>query len=399
MHTMVLLGVAVLLVRVGQALYATGLCRSKNAAGMALRLVADLCAAVLAFWAVGAAVLMQRANGVFGVEWGAMAGASPVSAEQFFAACVVLVATGSVAGALAERSKFAATWAASILLAGLVVPAAAKWGWGGWLARLGFHDIAGASAVHLSAGVCAAVGAALVGPRTGKYNRDGSANMIPGHNLPLAAAGVLAVLAGWVPYVYGCAVQRGRASPVGTEAMNVLLAAAAAGAASMLLSQVRHGKPDVVLALTGVLGGLVSITAAGGAVGTESAVLIGAVAGVVVPTAAVALDLLAHVDDPAAAVAIHGVGGLWGTLAAGLFANVPFLARLRLLGIQALGAVAVIALAAALSLALFAALRATVGLRVKEADEYDGLDLAEHDIGAYPDFQQTMIKSYHLREA
>jgi Amt family ammonium transporter len=399
MHIIVLLGAAVLLVRVGQALYATGLCRSKNAAGMTLRVVADLCAAVLAFWAVGAAVLAQRANGVFAVEWGALLGSSAVTAEQFFSCCVVLVATGAVGGTLAERSKFSVAWAASVLMAGLVVPVAAKWAWGGWLARLGFLDVAGASAVHLSAGVCAAVGAALVGPRTGKYNRDGSANMIPGHNVPLAAAGVLAMLAGWMPYVYGCAWLRGGVHAPGAEPMNVLLAAAAAGAASMLLAQLRHGKPDVVLALTGVLGGLVSITAAGGSVGTGSAVIIGAVAGLAVPTAAVALDLLAHLDDPTAGVAIHGVGGLWGTLAAGLFAPAGLVARLKLSGIQLLGAAAVIALAALLSLALFAALRAFVGLRVREADEYDGLDLAEHDIGAYPDFQQTMIKSYHLREA
>jgi Amt family ammonium transporter len=207
------------------------------------------------------------------------------------------------------------------------------------------------------------------------------------------------MLAGWLPYVYGCAWLRGGVHAPGAEAMNVLLAAAAAGAASMLLAQLRHGKPDVVLALTGVMGGLVSITAAGGAVGTGSAVVIGAVAGVVVPTAAVAIDLFGHLDDPTAGVAIHGVGGLWATLAAGILAPVDFVSRFKLLGVQLLGAAAVVALAAVLSLALFAALRATVGLRLREADEYDGLDLAEHDIGAYPDFQQTTIKSYHLREA
>jgi Amt family ammonium transporter len=260
-------------------------------------------------------------------------------------------------------------------------------------------DVAGASSVHLSAGVCAAVGAAFVGSRNGKYNRDGSANMIPGHNIPLAAAGVLAMLVAWVPYLVGSASLRAPMSVTTIEPMNVLLAAAAAGAASMALARIRYGKPDVVLTLTAVLGGLVSISAAGGRVGTGSAVLIGAVGGLVVPLAAIALDLLAHLDDPTGGVAIHAVGGLWGTLAAGLFAPVGVVDRLKLLGVQALGAVAIVALAAALSVALFAVLRATAGLRVREADEYDGLDLAEHDIGAYPDFQQTTIKSYHLREA
>ena len=181
--------------------------------------------------------------------------------------------------------------------------------------------------------------------------------------------------------------------------MNVLLAGAAGGAAAIVLAQVRYGKPDVVLTLTGLLGGLVAISAAGGGVGSVSAVLIGAVAGVLVPLCAVSLDLLAHLDDPTAGVSIHAVGGLWGTLAAGLFFPGSFVERAKMLGVQALGAVVIAALASALSVALFVTLRATLGLRVKEADEYDGLDLAEHDIGAYPDFQQTMIKSYHLREA
>lgn len=399
MQNMVLMGSALLLVRVGQLLYATGLCRSKNAAGTAVRLVADLCVATLAFWAVGAAILLQRSNSVFALDWRSAFGADAMNAELFFHAAVVLVATGAVGGTLAERSKFFPAWAASALLAGLIVPVAGRWVWGGWLDRLGMVDVAGASAVHLSAGVCAAVGAALVGPRTGKYNRDGSANMIPGHNLPLAVAGVLVMLVAWVPYVLGSAMAHGSASGSLREPMNVLLASAAAGAASMTLAQLRYGKPDVVLSLIGVMGGLVSITAAGGTVGTTSAVFIGVVAGVIVPLSTIALDLLAHLDDPTGGVSIHAVGGLWGALAAGIFAPLGMVERLKLVGVQALGAAAILALGAAASLALFAILKATVGLRLREADEYDGLDLAEHDIGAYPDFQQTMIKSYHLREA
>jgi Amt family ammonium transporter len=317
----------------------------------------------------------------------------------FFHFAIVLVATGGVVGTLAERSKFLPGLAASALLAAVVVPVAIRWVWGGWLARLGMIDVAGASAVHLSAGVCAAVGALLVGPRNGKYNRDGSANMIPGHNLPLAAGGVLLMLAAWVPYVIGCDAVGGTSARSPAGAVNVLLAGAGAGAASMLFARFRYGKPDVVLTLTAVLGGLVSISAAGGTIGSGSAVLVGAVAGIAVPMAAVALDLGAHLDDPTAGVAIHCVGGLWGTLAAGLFAHAGGFDRLKLVGVQALGALAIAALAAILSLALFAVLRATAGLRLREADEYDGLDLAEHDIGAYPDFQQTTIKSYHLREA
>jgi ammonium transporter, Amt family len=399
MHTIVLLGTALLVMRVGQALYTSGMCRSKNAAGAVLRAVADLCVATLAFWALGASILGQRSNGIFAVDPGLLLGASGMTGETFFTAAMVLLATGAAGGALAERSKFLPACAASALLAGFIVPVAGRWAWGGWLGRWGFHDVAGASAIHISAGACAAVGAALLGPRTGKYNRDGSANMIPGHNLPIATTGVLVMLVAWVPYVAGCAALHGRLSSGLLEPLNVLLAAASAGAASMALAHFRYGKPDVVLSLSGVLGGLVAITAAAGTVGTGSAVVIGAVAGVVVPLAAVSLDLLAHLDDPTGAVSIHAVGGLWGTLAAGLFAPLDFVDRLKLTCIQVAGALAVAALAAGLSFALFGILKATVGLRVREADEYDGLDLAEHDIGAYPDFQQNTIKSYHLREA
>jgi Amt family ammonium transporter len=400
METILFFGAGLLLVRAGQVLYAVGLCRSKNSAAAALRGVADLCVAVLAFWAVGAAILFQGHNGFFGIKPGLLLGWSGMTGRQFFYAAATLMASGVVGGTLGERSKLLPPLAASVLVSAVLVPVGGHWAWeGGWLARLGFFDVAGASVIHLSAGVCAAVGAVMLGARTGKYNRDGSANMIPGHNIPLAAAGALVVFAAWFPYVIGSAVARGEVRNTLEAPMNVLLAAAAGGAGAIALAHFRYGKPDVVLTLSGLLGGLVAISAAGGRVGSGAAVVIGAVAGILVPLSAVSLDLLAHLDDPTAGVSIHAVGGLWGTLAVGLFSPGSFVDRVKLLGAQALGAVAIIVLAAGLSAALFAVLRATVGLRVKEADEYDGLDLAEHDIGAYPDFQQTMIKSYHLREA
>ena len=398
MESIVFLAPALILMRLGQLLYAAGLCRSKNAGGTALRSLLDLCVAALSFWAVGAAILTPGGNGVFSISPRLLFGWAGMRPEAFFHAGVVMVATGAMVGALAERTRFLTACAASVLLAAVVVPTALRWVWGGWLYRIGFRDVAGASAVHLVAGVCAAVGAVMVGARGNKYNRDGSANNIPGHNIPLAAAGAAAMLAAWVPYVLVCSYVV-RDWDMAKAPMNVLLAGAAAGAAAAALAQLRYGKVDVVLSFSGLLGGLVAISAAGGIVGTGAAVAIGAVAGVIVPLSVIGLDLLAHVDDPTAAVSIHAVGGLWGTLAAGIFAPGSFVARFKALGVQALGVVAIAALAAGLSLALFAALKATVGLRVKEADEFDGLDLAEHDIGAYPDFQQTTIKSYHLREA
>jgi Amt family ammonium transporter len=404
MDWLIIVGAAALVVRVGQGLYAAGACRSKNSAGQTLRVVCDLCVAVLAFWAVGAAILFQGNNGYFALRATLLFGWAPDMAGGwlFQAAVVVLVATGALSGPLAERSRFLPLCAASALLAGLIVPTGWRWASEGllspgWLARMGFVDAAGASWAHVAGGLCAAVGAVLVGPRTGKYHRDGSASMIPGHNVPLMAVGALMMLAGWVPYVATAAAAR--ASENGLMAINVLLAAAAGGMSAILVAHARYGKPDVLLTLLGLLGGLVAITAGAGAVGTPSAVAIGAVAGILVPLAAVTIDLLVRIDDPTGGIAVHVVGGAWGTVAVGLFAPGSFGQRLQHLGVQVLGLLVIAALSVGLSLGLFLVLRATVGLRAKEADEFDGLDLAEHDIGAYPDFQQTTIKSYHLREA
>jgi len=169
--------------------------------------------------------------------------------------------------------------------------------------------------------------------------------------------------------------------------------------AAMLLGRYRYGKPDVILTVMGFIGGLVAISAGAGRIQPAGALLIGAGAGLLVPMCAVWLDLLAHIDDPIGVVAVHGVGGVWGTIMTGLFIPGSFGHRLHQVGIQVVGVASVLVMAAVLSAATFALLRATVRLRASEADEFDGLDLAEHDIGAYPDFQQTTIKSYHLREA
>ena len=398
----VVLAAGALLVRVGQALYATGLSRSKNAAGAAARGLFDVCAVTLAFWAVGAALLFQQHNGWLGVRASLVLGwRMPTDAGGMlvFYTVAILVASGVLVGALAERSKFFPAGVASVVLAALVVPVAGKWAWSGWLARLGFVDLAGSSVLHLSAGVVAMVGAVLVGPRNGKYHRDGSASMIPGHSVPFAAAGAMFVLAGWLPYVLGFASLRSGTAQLGPVALNVLLAGAAGGMAALLLGRLRYGKPDVTLALLGFLGALVSITAGAGRFGPLAAVVTGAVAGLLVPLASIYLDLILRVDDPAGGISVHAIGGLWGTAAAGLLSSGSATARVTHLGVQLLGAGTIAALAALVGVATFSALKATVGLRAREADEFDGLDLAEHDIGAYPDFQQTMIKSYHLREA
>jgi Amt family ammonium transporter len=399
---LIVLGAGALLARVGQGLYATGLSRSKNAAGAVARNLFDLCSGALAFWAVGAAILLQQRNAFFGVRSSLLLGwhvPGPSADLVAFYTIAVLIACAVPAGALAERSRFFPASLGAIVLAAVVIPVTGMWAWGtgGWLHRLGFVDVAGASVLHLTAGVTAAVGAALVGPRNGKYHRDGSASMIPGHNVPLAGAGAMFVFAGWLPFVAGFAIRS--SAPAGLALLDALLAAAAGGMAAMLFGRFRYGKPDVTLALLGLLGGLVAISAGAGRVGPPAAVFIGAVAGVIVPMGSIFLDLIARIDDPTGAISVHGLGGAWGTLAVGLLLPGSLGARAAQLGIQLAGAAASAAVAFAIAGGTLYVLRATVGLRAREADEYDGLDLAEHDIGAYPDFQQTMIKSYHLREA
>src|SRR5258706_10809847 len=266
----------------------------------------------------------------------------------------------------------------------------------GWLGRIGFHDFAGASFIHLVGGACAAAGAIIIGPRNGKYNRDGSTNVTPGHNLPLVGLGVFLLIIAWFPYLLSFVGSSGKS---GLVALNTLFAGAAGGLASLVIANMRFGKPDISMTFTAFIAGLVSITACADVVGNPSAVLIGAVAGVIVPWMMLRLDMVWKIDDPTGAIAIHGVGGLWSLLATGIFARTYTIqTKLKFLGVQLLGAAVIALSTAAATAALFLILKRFTPLRCTDDDEFDGLDLAEHDIGSYPDFQQTMIKSYHLRE-
>ncbi len=397
---LVLLASLALLVRVGIALHSAGLVRSKNAAGMIFRHVCDMSLATLAFWAIGASFVEYHGYAIIGIEPRMLFDMrGEAGAETFATLVMVLIATSIVVGALGERTKLLPMCIVSALMGGIVVPIVASWVWRsqGWLLRFGFVDLAGASVIHLTGGVCALVGAIVVGARGGKYNRDGSSNLIPAHNLPLASAGVMLMLAGWLPYVLANA--ESIAVPSGRIALNVLLAGASGAFVALMLGRLRYGKPDILLTYGGMLGALVAMTAAPHDLTTRAAVLIGAVAGYVVPAATVMLDLRFKIDDPAGVIAVHGVGGFWGTLAAGIFSTNSANEKLRAIAWQGIGALATAAFAAVAATVIFLTLRAAVGLRSSEADEYDGLDLAEHDLNAYPDFQQTMIKSYHMREA
>jgi ammonium transporter, Amt family len=398
-------GILALLLRVGFAMQASGSLRSKNAAGAILRITADTAFSTLAFWAIGAAILLQLNNPYVGFDPHILFGqSSDVAQKEFFHLAIILIGGAIVAGALAERARFYVGIAASVLLSAIVIPVAGHWIWFGWLKNLGFVDVGGAAAIHLPAAIFAAVGAAFVGPRTGKYNKDGSSNSIPGHSLPLASVGVLLLLVGWLPYVLGSVMVHGgltmfEGDALGVAAMNIMLAAAAGALAGMLYGQFRYGKPDIFFTYSGLLGAMVAITAGAANMGNIGALLTGAIVGLLVPLLTFEIDMRWHLDDPQGVVAIHGIGAVCGLLAAAVFAPIDFTQRIHLLLIQILGIVVVLILSAVFAIALFVPLKAAALLRVTEADEFDGLDLGEHDINAYPDFQQTTIKSYHLREA
>lgn len=395
---LMLLAVLGLLLRLGLAISASGASRSKNAAGVLLRHVMDVSLVSLAFWAVGLAIFLQTINGALALDWHYLVGLRPVNTLAVLALVQALVAGGIVPGALSERSRFFAGAAFSLLIGLLIYPLCANWAMTGWLNHLGFVDVGGASFVHAIGGIIALVGAAIVGPRLGKYNRDGSCNAILGHNVPLLGVGVILQLLGIIPLTMAGAMCAGD-KITALVPLNLLLAAAAAGLVATIWSRLHYGKIDVVFILMAFTGGMIAMTGAAAIAPTWGAVIVGAIAGFLIPIVSVAIELRLKVDDPAGVTAIHGLGGILGTLAVGFFNGGSFGQILRSLGIQSMGLFAMLIVAGCLALALGQVIHAAGMFRSKEADEYDGLDLAEHDMNAYPDFQQTMIKSYHLREA
>ncbi len=404
---LIVFGVGTLLLRTGFAMQASGSLRAKNATSSVLRITADTAAAALVFWAFGAALLFPGDNGWFNAKL-LLHQPADMAGVEFFHLTICLIGGAVISGALAERVKFYVGVLATVVLAGVVVPITGHWVWYGWLHNLGFIDLGGATVIHLSAAVFAAVGVAVVGARAGKYNRDGSSNSIPGHALPMLGIGALLIFVGWFPYLLGCTAthyQYGSDSTIapGITAMNIMLAGAGGVVGGLVFSHFRYRKPDVFFTYSGLLAALVAISPAAVAVSGIGAVSIGLVAGVIVPIAAVAVDMRARLDDPLGLIVIHGVGSIWGTLAAAFFVVLGpesgAVDHFRLLAVQALGIVAVMVPTSIVAMIVFLGMKLLGNLRVPAADETDGLDIGEHDLNSYPDFQQTTIKSYHMREA
>jgi len=383
----------VFLMQAGFAMVEAGFTRAKNACNIMMKNMMDFSVGALAFWAVGFGLMFGTSNGYFGTTDFFFSGASGDGEAwnyAFWMFQVVFCATAAtiISGGVAERTKFSAYLVYSVFVSALIYPVFGSWAWGslfngsGWLEGLGFIDFAGSTVVHSVGGWLALAGAIVVGPRLGKYTKEGKVKPIPGHNIPVAALGVFLLWFGWYGFNPG-STTTGDTS-IALIAVTTTLAAAAGAVAAMLFTWMKYGKSDIGMTLNGALAGLVGITAGCANVSPISAVIIGLVAGVLVVLSVLFFDKI-KVDDPVGAVSVHGVCGAWGTLAAGLFDTAGF--SLKVVGVQLIGIGACFVWALGTGLVLFKAIDIIIGMRVSKEEEMAGLDFSEHGASAYPDFQ------------
>jgi len=408
---LLLAAVLVFFMQAGFAMVETGLTRSKNASNIMMKNMMDFSVGALAFWAIGYA-LMYGTDGSSILGWSkelafmkSFGSGQNMAESASWLFQVVFAATAAtiVSGAMAERTNFAAYCLYSLIISALLYPATGHWIWGGdgWLGGMGMRDFAGSTVVHSVGAWAALAGCILIGPRKGKYGKDGKVNVIPGHNMPLAALGVFILWFGWYGFNPGSTL--GAVDGVAHVAVTTTLAAAAGAVAAMILTWILFKKPDLSMTLNGALAGLVGITAPCASVSALSAVIIGLVAGVLVVFSCLFLERKLKIDDPVGAISVHGVCGAWGTIAVGLFGQQSidvmfwdsetcisdglfFGGGFHQLGIQLLGVASVFVTVFVIAFILFYILKVTVGLRVNEEEEAIGLDVSEHGSEAYGDF-------------
>ena len=406
--TWVLIGAAlVFFMQAGFAMCECGFTRAKNAGNIIMKNLMDFAIGTPLYWLVGFGVMFGTSSAVFGgldfFTRGDYSAILPegVSFFSYFIFQTVFCATAAtiVSGSMAERTKFSAYCIYSAMISLVIYPVSGHWIWGGgWLSQLGFHDFAGSTAVHMLGGICALVGAIMLGPRIGKYDENGKSRAIPGHNLPMAALGVFILWFRWFGFNGGSTVSMtgGAAEVAGKVFFNTNLAAATATVATMIITWIRYKKPDVSMTLNGSLAGLVAITAGCDVVNPWAAAVIGVIAGAAVVFGVEILDQKFKVDDPVGAVGVHCVNGALGTILTGVFASNASLAdmgmsRMHFIGVQLLGVGATLLWGGVAITVLFTIIKKTIGLRVSPEEELGGLDLPEHGlVSAYADFAPSL---------
>lgn len=386
-------GILVFFMQAGFTLVETGFTRSKNTINIVMKNLMDLCIGSLGFWLIGYTLM-------YGDDISTLIGTPSLFYNEagemhnlFFQTVFCATAATIVSGAIAERTKFSTYLIFSFIMTVLIYPISGHWVWqgDGWLTNLGFIDFAGSTVVHSVGGWAALVAAALVGPRIGKYT-NGKSNAIPGHSILFGALGVFILWLGWFGFNGGSelAIAGESANHVSNIIITTNLAAAAGALASLFLTWAKYGKPDASMTLNGALAGLVGVTAGCAAVDNYGAIAIGIICGIIVVYSIEFIDKKLKIDDPVGAVSVHGVCGAIGTLCVGLFAidgGLFYGGGFGQLGTQAVGVFGIGAWSLVTSFIILFILKKTIGLRVSEKEEIEGLDIHEHGMEAYPDFR------------
>lgn len=396
----------------GFAMVETGFTRAKNAGNIIMKNLMDFCIGTVVFSLLGFGLMMSQdyVAGFIGVpnlnmftDWMNFDWNSFVFQLVFCATAATIVS-----GAMAERTKFSAYCVYSAIISLVVYPIEAGWVWNtgnGWLSQLGCIDFAGSIVIHMVGGISALVGAIILGPRIGKYGKNGKVNAIPGHSITLGALGVFILWFAWYGF-NGAAAEDG--ARLGQILLTTTIAPAVATVTTMLFTWIKNGKPDVSMCLNASLAGLVAITAGCADVDAIGAAVIGIVSGILIVVAVEFVDIKLKIDDPVGAFSVHGVNGMWGGLAVGLFATgngqngitgLFYGGGFAQLGKQALGIVTIVAWTVVCMIIVFTIIKKTVGLRVTKDEEMKGLDICEHGlISAYADFMPIGVGTASLDE-
>ncbi len=408
-----LCGFLVFFMQAGFAMVEAGMTRAKNSVNIMMKNLLDFCFGALLFWAVGYAIMYSSGDSnYFGFDKALSflssansptdAGGYTISAAWLFQVVFAATAATIVSGAMAERTKLVSYIVYSCIISAIIYPISGHWIWGGgWLSDLGMRDFAGSTVVHSLGGWAALAGAMIVGPRLGKYGKDGSIREIRPHSMPLAALGVFILWFGWYGFNPGSTLTA--ISGIAHVAVTTTLGGAAGAIGALLTSWIVFKKPDGSMTLNGTLAGLVAITAPCASVSTVSAVIIGLVAGVLVFYSCLFIERTVKIDDPVGAISVHGVCGAWGTLAVGLFGQrsidlaywsddtaisngLFFGGGFHQLGVQAVGVFAVFVYGFVTMYIVFTIIKKVMGLRVSDAEQIEGLDIGEHGNVAYGGF-------------